>query len=232
MSVSGGPDIVQDGLVVYVDFANRQSYISGSISASNLVDRITGSTSPAVPPLFSTNGLGSARFSRSSNPSLSIGNYVNPQIFTVAGWFYVTQSIADGKLIGFANTASNYDRQMYMNQSGSMVFGVYTGTVRTISSSQAYNDSRWHYAVGTYSSASTSMSLYVDGTLVSTIGSIPAAQVYTGGWVIGGGAVSGWPNITNDAFQGYIGNASIYHRVLSQQEIQQNFNAQRSRFGV
>ena len=68
--------------------------------------------------------------------------------------------------------------------------------------------------------------------MVVARGGVALAQIYTAPWRIGGGAVSGYPNITNGTFQGYIGNASVYHRALSPQEVLQNFNAQRSRFGV
>ena len=227
----GNNKIVTDGLVVYVDFANPRSYVSASLTGSNLVDRTLALLSWAAAPLFSTGGLGSARFSRTSDPNLRVGSFDNPQEFTVGCWFYATQSNSNGKMIGFDN-GGQYDRHIYMDTSGSVVFGVYTGTVITISSSVSYNDSKWHYAAATYTSQSTSMSLYIDGQFITGRGGVNAAQVYTAPWRIGGGAFGGWPTISNPTFQGYIGNATAYHRVLSSQEIQQNFDAHRGRFGV
>lgn len=231
MSVSGGPDMVQDGLVVYVDFANPRSYISGSRSGSNLANGSVESLSAFGTPLFSTGGLGSARFSTTSDPNFPIGSFTNPQAFTIGCWFYATQSNSSGKMIGL-DAGGQYDRALAMNTSGSVIFLVYPGTIVTISSSLAYNDSKWHYAAATYTSQSTSMSLYVDGQLVASRGGVNNAQVFTGPWIIGGGSVGGYPNVSNGTFQGYLGNATAYHKVLSSQEIQQNFDAQRSRFGV
>lgn len=231
MAFTHSPKIVTDGLVVYVDFANKQSYISGSLSARNLVDGVTGSMSPAVVPPFFTNGLGSLVFSRTSSPSLPIGSYDNPQAITIACWFYATASSAGGKLLGFDN-GGQYDRMLYMNASGSIVFGVYPGTVVTISSSLEYRDSTWHHAVGTYTSSSTSMSLHIDGIRVAT-GRATTAQNYIAPWRVGGGALSGWPNSTlGTSFQGNIASVITYHRVLSDAEINQNFNALRGRYGI
>ena len=44
MATHGGPNIVEDGLVFYVDAANKDSYVSGSLSTFNLITpSITGS---------------------------------------------------------------------------------------------------------------------------------------------------------------------------------------------
>lgn len=232
MSTSYSPRMVTEGLVWYVDFANPRSYISGSLTGSNLVDGVTGVMSPAAVPPFFTASLGSLVFSRASNPSLSIGSYNNPQAITIACWFYATASSAGGKLIGFDN-GGQYDRHLYMTASGSIAFGIYPGSSVAISSSLEYRDSTWHYVVGTFTSSSTSMSLYIDGVSVAALGGVANAQSYTAPWKVGGGSLSGWPNATvGTSFQGNIASAIAYHRVLSDIEIQQNFNATRGRFRV
>lgn len=232
MSTSYSPRIVTDGLVMYVDFANPRSYISGSLTGSNLVNGSIGSMSIAALPLYSTDGGGSARFSVASSPSLLMERSTDPKAITVVCWFYATQSNSNGKMVGFDSNLGQYDRHLYMTQSGSVTFGIYTGgATRVATSPIAYNDSKWHHAVGTYTTSSTSMSLYIDGTMVAQHSS-STVQNYTGYWRIGGGQISGWPNVTENNFQGYLGHAMAYHRVLSPTEVLQNFNATRGRFGV
>jgi PKD repeat protein len=109
-----------------------------------------------------------------------------PRAFTAGLWFKTTTTTG-GKLIGFGNTASGlsatYDRHIYMQNDGKLVFGVYSGTQNKITTPVAYNDGAWHQVVATQ--GPEGMRLYVDGTLV---GSHPATtgQAYDGYWRIGG----------------------------------------------
>ncbi|MDQ3537341.1 MAG: LamG domain-containing protein, partial [Actinomycetota bacterium] len=109
----------------------------------------------------------------------------NPGRYSVEAWFK-TDTRAGGKLIGFGSgtsTSGSYDRHVYMTDTGQLVFGTYTGSPSTISTSEAYNDNRWHHLVATQ--GVDGMRLYVDG-VVRASNTTTDAQNYLGYWRIGG----------------------------------------------
>ena len=76
----------------------------------------------------------------------------------------------------------------------------------------------------------TAVNFYLDGTLLTNAasGSHTNAVAATNPLSIGAATSSG--SIYYQAFIGDVANLQIYNRVLSQAEIKQNYNAQRSRF--
>ena len=75
-----------------------------------------------------------------------------------------------GKIVGFGDTQSglsaNYDRHVYLDNSGHVIFGVYNSNAFTVSSANTYNDGAWHQVVAELSGSG--MALYVDGVRVGT----------------------------------------------------------------
>ncbi|WP_340536699.1 LamG-like jellyroll fold domain-containing protein [Nocardioides sp. GXZ039] len=145
----------------------------------------------------------------------------NPRAYSEELWFKTTTT-QGGKLIGFGDrqsgTSSNYDRHVYMEDSGQLTFGVYTGTTNTTTTADAYNDGQWHHVVATQ--GADGMRLYVDGIQV---GSNPqtAAQDYTGYWRVGGD--SPWNGRTY--FQGTIDEVAVYPKALSAATVGRHFQA-------
>lgn len=90
-------------------------------------------------------------------------------------------------------------------------------------SSAVINDDKWHMLTAAYSNSV--LKLYVDGVNVldcSGTWNITAnAKICIGEWVDG----TGW-------FEGYIANACIYNRCLSESEILQNWQTDASRYGI
>lgn len=76
-----------------------------------------------------------------------------------------TTTTRGGKVIGFGNltmqNSTRYDKQVYMANNGRLVFGVYSGGYRTVTTTGAYNDGNWHHVVATQGTGG--MALYVDG---------------------------------------------------------------------
>ncbi|MDO8121480.1 PKD domain-containing protein, partial [Isoptericola sp. b490] len=146
-------------------------------------------------------------------------SYTNPRIYSEELWFKTTTTNG-GKLIGFGNrqtgTSTNYDRHVYMENSGRLTFGVYTGTTTTITSPDAYNDGQWHYLVATQSSAG--MALYVDGALVGT-NPQTGAQNYTGYWRVGGDTTWG----PQPWFAGTIDEVAIYPTALTAAQVTEHY---------
>lgn len=164
----------------------------------------------------------SAAFDGSNGGAASRITVRDPQIFSAGIWFRTTTR-QGGKLFGFGDKqtglSNNYDRQVYMTNDGRLVFGVYSGGAQTLTTNWAYNDGRWHYAVGTLSAAG--MSFYVDGNLIGS-NSVTDAQQFVGYWRVGGDNVSGWPNQpTGGRIAAQLDEFSVWQYALSQTTVQQ-----------
>ena len=61
------------------------------------------------------------------------GSSTNPTVYTEEAWFKTTSTTRGGKIIGFGNSrtgiSTSYDRHVYMQDDGTLVFGVYTGQI-------------------------------------------------------------------------------------------------------
>jgi PKD repeat protein len=146
----------------------------------------------------------------------------NPLVYSLETWFKTTTNVG-GKLIGFGNaqtgTSSAYDRHVYMQDDGRLVFGTYTGQLNTATSPNAYNDGQWHYLVATQSS--NGLQLYVDAALVAT-NPQTSAQNYTGYWRIGGDNTWG---SSSPYFNGQLDEAAVYSSALSGARIKAHYEA-------
>ena len=71
-----------------------------------------------------------------------------------------------------------------MTNNGRLVFGVYPGSVQTITRPRGYNNNQWHHVVA--SLGRVGMALYVDGARVASRTDVTTAQGYMGYWRVGG----------------------------------------------
>ena len=150
-----------------------------------------------------------------------------PSTFSAQAWIKTT-STRGGKILGFGNsatgTSSSYDRHLYLDNSGKILFGVYPGAVKTVRTTKSYNDGQWHQVVGTLGQGG--LTLYVDGVKVATDPTVTGAQNYSGYWKIGGDNLSGWTNQPSSAnFTGTIDEVSIYPTALTDQQVADQFRA-------
>lgn len=139
-----------------------------------------------------------------------------PNTFSVGIWFKTT--VAGGKLVGFGNQrttqSSQYDRHIYMTNAGKLVFGVYPGAVKTVTSAASYADGAWHMAVATLGSAG--MRLYVDGAEVGADATVTSGEPYNGYWRAGWDNLSGWTDApTNAYFTGTLDELGVFPTQLS-----------------
>jgi len=221
MSFGNGPSIVTNGLVLSLDAADQNSYVSGSttwydLSGNGLVGAQSGSTFPT----YNTGNGGNLVF---NNTPINLGNssVLNLTNLTLSVW-YKTTSVGNQILIGKSYTTSYYlniapvanSFSLWTNSSELNVGGITT-----------LGNGNWHNISATMSG--TTKTLYYDGSQVSTgTGTVPAVDSFN--LVIGN---SGNPNVSAP-FVGSMGNIQIYNLALSATEIQQNYNALKSRFGL
>ncbi len=198
---SSGPAIADSGV-------NRQPGVaSGGVSY--------GTSSPVAP--------GTADSFNGSDATISSTKaQAGPSTYSEELWFNTTTS-SGGKLIGFGDQQSgrsgNYDRHVYMENSGQLTFGTYTGQLNTATSPNSYNDGSWHYLVATQ--GSDGMKLYVDGAVVAT-NAQTGAQSYNGYWRVGGD--SDWGG--DSAFlNGSIDEVAVYPTALTAQQVKTHYQA-------
>ena len=166
------------------------------------------------------------------------GAVTNTETYSEEVWFQTTDRSLNGKLMGFADNSTpttgnqkNYDRHIYLDPTGRVVFGVVSGGGQTLVSSTAgnYDDGAWHHVIAT--SAPGTISLYLDGALVGTRPNLAGQDIYKGDWMVGCGLLTGWPDAigTAQAFPSYYtGNlrlAAVYDVTLSATQVLQHFQA-------
>ena len=163
-----------------------------------------------------------------SSTYVSTANVVNnPTTFTLETWFKTTTS-SGGLLMGFGNaqtgTSGEYDRHVYMDNSGHLIFGVYPGYTATIQSPGTYNDGGWHQVVATFSSAG--MNLYADGALVASDPTVTTAQNYLGWWRLGYDNLNGWPGTPSSFyFSGEMRFATVYSTAFTLTQVRSTYLA-------
>jgi hypothetical protein len=149
----------------------------------------------------------------------------NPQTFSLSLWFR-TASTNGGVLISFDSTQSSvtngsqFDRNIYMDNTGALHFGVWNSGPQQINTSAGYNDNNWHQVVGSLS-ASTGLSLYVDGVLAGNNPAVTDAQEnYNGYWRFGEDNLNNWPyQPASYYFQGQIDEVAIFNTALAAQDV-------------
>jgi len=244
MGAYSGPEINEDGLVLALDAGNAKSYPGSGTSWSDVSGE--GNNGTLVNGVgYSGDNLGSLSFDGvddyidlGANTQLqSIGSNA-----TIECWFKSTDvgSSRYGVLVGWGDGNSYYSNFGIGNwgsfsSSESIYLGYNSGVQCYVNeTSSTYHDGNWHYAVVTI--GANNHKIFVDGVqkslVFSSSNSYSVSNIfgYSAGTTVnigrrpyGGG--SGY-------FQGHIPIVKIYDRILSTEEIQQNFNATRSRFGI
>jgi len=163
----------------------------------------------------------------------------NAATFSLEAWFR-TGTKSNGKIIGFGslNTTGEgqYDRHIYIDPNGRVVFGVYPGEVKTVSTPDTtYADNQWHHVVATLTptaGATVGQRLYVDGELVDSAPTVTTAESYAGYWKVGCGNLSGWHNGRSTTvyngpsyFTGQLQFAAVYTVALTADQVKEHFKA-------
>ena len=226
MATNYNPRIVTDGLVLALDAGNTKSYPGSGTTWTDLSGR--GNNGTLV------NGVG---YSGSDGGSLSfdgVNDYVsgtnNSSIqltgdLTVSAWVKLGDNANQGIIEKM--TLSPYNGYGITKQSGYFKFWTASGGSYTYTNSNlTYTaDNNWYYVVGRRTSGNNR--LFINSILQSDSQSPPLSDSGQS-YVIG----RYYSNVNNYYTGGNIAQASIYNRALTASEIQQNYNATRSRFGI
>ncbi len=167
-----------------------------------------------------------------TNDYIQLTSFTQPTNYiTCEAWINPQDLVTPGTIRGGVISSTN---SMYLG-----IFDSYDGTtfgshwaVQTSTGARPYNingsipRNKWTHLVGTYNGSVSRA--YINGVEVwnaSLTGTIPSATYYIGTY--GGTIVDDTHN-----FNGYISVAKIYNRALTAEQVYQNYNASKSRFGL
>ena len=218
-----GTNIVTTGLVALYDAAR---YASGTVW-TDLTGNGNDLTLTGSPTYSSSNG-GYITFDGSTQKATKtsfVGFSSNPE-YTFSAWVKLANAsqsagtdypiiwLGNGNAVGAVATLDTKGMNFCsMHWADDQTFTQLTLTTYA-----------WYYATITYSPNTKIASLYVNGNFISQVTHSSALNIATQTLTLGGGTWAGY------YFNGSIATAQIYSRILTTQEIQQNYNAQSSRF--
>ena len=222
-----GPNIVTDGLVFTYDAGSTRSYPGSGTTVSNIIDGLTGTLVNGV--AFNSANGGYWEFD-GTDDYISIANSNSPQFsanqaFTISYIVYLNRVTGTymapvmkgsfgssyGHLIGSSNLFLVYtdnDSSPELNLSGMLT----NDANKWVSITQTYDGSKIY--------------VYRNGVLAGQSGTGVGLTVNTSNLYLGSN------NSTGYYLDGDMANLKMYNKALTQAEVTQNFNAQKSRFGL
>lgn len=223
MSVNYNPKIVTDGLVLCLDAANAKSYPGTGTTWFDLSGN--GNTGTLVNGVGYNSGNGGSLVFDGSNDFVSlIDNLGNPQQFAVAFWCYPTALNVNAnnnyrRIFIPGGASTNGDNSILIEQIGNISFRIPGGSTANFQATGFSGINQWGYVTCVYNQ--THRQIYFNGSFVSQTAEAGATVDFGSPQICG-------PN--SQQFQGNIANFKIYNRALTPQEIQQNYNALKSRY--
>jgi hypothetical protein len=233
MAFYRGPNVVTNGLVLSLDAGNTKSYTSGSTTWYDKSGNGNNGTLTNGPTFDSANG--GSIVTNGTNNYINLGQKFQYQDqFTVECWVRwpttPTQTSVACGILAPIFTNKDYGWNLFTNGSNTISWDIYNtpSAQKLITTSTTYLD-QWVHIVG-YKNG-TSIALYVNGTLVASDTLSTNAVYYQTSYscTIGGNHPCG---STTYYMALKVGAARIYNKILSEQEIQQNYNALKSRFNL
>ena len=234
MGFSRGPKIVTDDLRVVIDAGNVKSHISGSTTTYSMIDSTIGSLINGVS--FSNDGGGSFNFDGTNDViDLDYTNVMyNTSTMTLECW--IKSSDTGGGSEGWCTfMGTRYGNSIQIgryssdNKCGVLIATSPGGNLNLASGTTPIFDEKWHQCVVTFDNGVCKF--YVDANLEVTDSSRSGGTLTTSSedrFGIGGSSGGG----DGRNFYGKITSCKIYNKSLTLQEILQNYNATKSRFGV
>jgi hypothetical protein len=253
MGISGGPDMIQDGLVLSLDAADKNSYPG---SGTTWIDLSGNNNSGTLTngPIFSSANQGSIVFDGTNdyvqNPNRSIiTEFQYSSSFTVESFVKIMESSGIGMIIN--NRASTDGSgvsytgwSIFQNEStiqasvGGFPASVFDWRIVNISTTQFSNNifSKWAHIVWTNSPVEGESKIYVNGINVTSQSfdnnTPPYVINYNGNHRVTLGMSPADGNPGGHYISGSISVARLYNKTLSAQEVLQNYNSQKSRFNL
>lgn len=217
MAFRYSPKIVTNGLVLALDAANKKSYPGSGTSIQDLSGNENNGTLENSPTFDSGNG-GSIVFD-GVNDYVGFPQSLTNDNFTISSWVYVDSTDTANGILSW--TVGNNRRELM----------ILLGDVTIVYGNLKYRRgssvplSTWVNFVSTYNG--TTPLIYSNGNSISLGEETNASSGISNQLYMGRLSFS-----TPYYFDGKISSTLVYNRALSSQEILQNYNATKSRFGL
>ena len=244
MAFSHNPNIVTEGLVLSLDAADKISFSSGSTTWTDL-SRNSNNGTLSAGTMGTVSGSNTIAFNGSSDyisiadaDNLSFGDGSTDSAFTISAW--VKMDDATYFMIASKGKAFDGDAEysFFVGGGDNLSLEIFDESVdayekAVCNSTLTAYEGQWVHLVVTYdgrggSSANAGITFYVNGS--SQAVTLSDANTYVAMENHGGDVrVGRWHTVYAE---GSMANVGIWDRVLTAEEVSQNFNAQRSRFGI
>jgi len=240
MASSVAPNIVTDGLVLALDAANSKSYEGSGTVWSDLVDNDTCNLVNG--PTFDSDNGGNITFDGTNDygtiPSYNKDNQSELSVFT---WVYVRSYKTSGGnsnaiLVNKRSTGAGGDMQWQLNvRNGAISAAIFGGSTTlsnlndTGNAQTSFQLNKWFY-VGftTGGQTDSTLKVYQDGVLSDTGTLTGNRKTGSRDIILANSAY----NINQLPTQCSIANVMMYNKELTPQEILQNYNSTKGRFGL
>jgi hypothetical protein len=226
--------IVTNGLVLYLDAGNPQSYPGSGTTWTDLSGNGNNGTLTNGPTYSSANG-GSITFDGVNDKVIvPYNSNLNPSNVTISVWFKRTSAINYTHFAGLPASNSSWSNPyisygiefISTTDQPSFLLGfsnnTFLYTTATASASTAVG--LWVNVVGTYDGSFSK--IYVNGQLATSIAETRTLLTTSANFVLG----TETQGTSSYPLNGNIAQASIYNRALSATEVSQNYNALKSRY--
>ena len=239
---TGTENIIKSGLQLYVDAGRYNSY---SGTGTNWVD-LSGEGNNGTlinQTSYTTTGVGSMSFD-GTDDYVNFGNPVDLQItnnLTIDVWLRANSAGNYTTAVAKSNGATGGFTVQLRGLVNEWRFWVNFG-VNTLGNGsnngwyyanfpKTWNDSKWHHFVGIWNGNTKTVDIYIDGILGTTnAGGNPSGESgsignYNGNLVVGSETGG------NNPLNGDVSSLKVYNISLTPEQVLQNFNAQKYRFG-
>jgi len=229
MSIDNGPRIVTNGLVLSLDASDRNSYVSGSatwldLSGNGNIGNISSSVS------YNSSNGNNLGFNSNGSVLFPENSALNTQTPTVEVWAKTNATTQNGFWFEKGNVNTQYS---LFQQGADIIWRHYFSnlsdyTSLSVNAASYINTIDWFQVVGTFTSGTRR--IYVNGVLVASDAQTGTIATNTNGSSIG--VYGGFNGSRGYYYNGNIGIVKVYNRALLATEVLQNYNSQKSRFGL
>lgn len=228
MSLSRGPKIVTNGLVMALDAANKRSYLGSGTTWTDLTGNGNNATLTNGPSFNSSNG-GTITFDGTNDYATLSSAQIAPGTGAFTWNFWLKLNDLTNFSVLFSGTGSNTDYgTIFMDpRSGTGGLGYYAAGTRIADNDTTFGSKWWNITFVGNGGANGSRNLILYRNAVQ------AGGIYTYDYNFT--STTPYVGVNHSSFselmRGNISIVSYYNRALSTTDILQNYNTTKSRFG-
>jgi len=239
MATFGGPEIIEDGLVLAIDAANTKSYPGSGTSATDIAKGRTGTLNNNG---FSSDNSGTFTFDGTDDYILFADNddyTFSDAVGTWESWCRPTGNagVLEHTIMTKANYSLNTREYQFQFRYTGGTYYFYLGQQNNNSSwkpigstsTSNFTINQWYHVMVT-SDGNGNAYMYVNGEEVDTATGWHTSQTNLGAPLCIGATVNGTTPIQE--FVGDIAVCKLYKKFFTASEVLQNYNATKGRFGL